>query len=98
MPLIKEKKQELWINNDYRLKDYISRTACIYKDNPIFIKNGRKKYLAKLNINKLTSVSNNMKEAYFELDLNQKRNGVFKDFFFLKIIDKNNDVNTIKLF
>lgn len=98
MNTTEEKRVELWINEDPKLRDFISSATAIYKGTPRFVRNGYKKYQAKLDVTKLIGVSNNVHEAFFELDLTKKKNSTYKDFFFLKIVDKNKDINTIKIF
>lgn len=96
--LIDEKKDvETWINEDPRIKGYLKQAKELYKGNINFIKSGKKSYIAKLDPNKLIGIKNT-KEAYFELNLDKKKNRQYQNFFFLKLVDSNRDINTIKLF
>lgn len=88
---------ERWINEDPKIKDYIHKAQNLYRGPILFVRNGRKTFHAKLNCAKLHGCSK-AEEAYFELDLNNKRNGTYKNFFYLKIITIDGNVNTIKLF
>lgn len=92
-----DKDIETWINEDPRLKEYLMLAKEYYKGPIQFKRSGKKVYSAKLDTSKL-KIKVNAKEAYFDLNLNKKRNNTYKDFFYLRIIDVNKDVNCIKLF
>ena len=97
--IAEEKTVERWINEDPRIKDYLHKTHDLYHGPLQFIRNGRKTFQAKLDCDKLHSgCGGKTLEAYFELNLSKKKNGKYKDFFYLKIIMIDKSINTIKLF
>lgn len=97
--MIEEKKAvERWINEDPKLREYITRAQDLYKGPIRFVRTGRRKYQAKLDCEKLHGCGKSAKEAYFELNLAKKKAGSYKDFFYLKIITSDYSINTIKLF
>lgn len=90
-------QSEVWIMEDPILKDMMLKAKEMYKGSIKFVKSGRRNYIAKLDPDKLVGMSN-VKEAFFELNLFRKKNNGYKDCFFLKLVDPNKDINTIKLF
>lgn len=94
-----KKEIEIWINEDPKIKDYIVLAKEYYKGPINFIRSGKKCFTAKLDTTKLRiGGATNVKEAYFDLNLTKKKNSNYKDFFYLRLIDTNKDVNNIKLF
>jgi len=92
-------RNENWVKEDPRIKEYLIIAKEYYKGPINFTRTCRKCYTAKLDPSKLrVGGACDVKEAYFDLNLSKKKNDSYKDFFFLRLIDGNCDVNNIKLF
>lgn len=82
-----------WINELPKVKEFI-KIACAYYRGIVDFKKTGKTYTAKLDPLKLkNNLATGCVEAYFDINKVSKD----KDAFFLRTIDSNRDVNTIKI-
>jgi hypothetical protein len=95
--MITEGVVEKWINEDPTIKDCLNKVKELYKGPVRFVRNGRRKYQAKLDCEKLHGFGI-YREAFFEIDLSRKKDGKYANFFFLKLVTMDRSINTIKLF